>query len=281
MRILISSPIDITSSLTIQFIAKTGLCSGEPATIHAVVEDGIDIKRTPGTREEMLELPGILNARIRIHSGDLDREMIREASKGGYEMIVAGMRTIRKFRDGFMRKPSIIRLLNNSLSPVVVVKDRVTDVHRVLLCDSGAGIDPDLCSMTAHFLKRLKYVEEISILHVMSQISAGPGVVGQQLRANSDELIKENSLGGLILKRDIDLLAKSGIPVSAKIRHGLVVEEILRELNVGDYGLVVIGAHYSKGWQGLLLDDLATKILQHVAEPILVVTRNPLSGDQK
>jgi nucleotide-binding universal stress UspA family protein len=55
-----------------------------------------------------------------------------------------------------------------------------------------------------------------------------------------------------------------------KVRHGLVVEEILAEAHSQDYGLIVIGAHRGEGWHRILLDDLARQIIQKVDRPICV-----------
>jgi nucleotide-binding universal stress UspA family protein len=113
--------------------------------------------------------------------------------------------------------------------------------------------------------------EEITVLHVMSQISAGPGVRGKQLRASAEELIQEHAPEGELLALDLQILGKPGITARPKVRHGLVLDEILDEAHTGDYDLVVIGAHASAGWQALLLDDLARRIIRDLDRPALVV----------
>ncbi len=57
----------------------------------------------------------------------------------------------------------------------------------------------------------------------------------------------------------------------AKVRYGLGVGEIREEARTGDYKLVVIGASRCEGWQRILLDDLAHRIISQVDRPILVV----------
>ncbi len=113
--------------------------------------------------------------------------------------------------------------------------------------------------------------EEVTVLHVMSQISAWPGVPGKQLRANAEELIREHTPEGQLLERDLHLLERLKLRSIPKIRHGLVVDEILAEAREGDYDLVVIGSHQGRGWQRILLDDLAHQIIIEMDRPILVV----------
>jgi nucleotide-binding universal stress UspA family protein len=74
-----------------------------------------------------------------------------------------------------------------------------------------------------------------------------------------------------MLAQDLRLLSRHGIHPTAKVRHGLVVDEIISEARTGDYDLVVIGAHREQGWQRFLLDDLAHKILAQMDRPVLVV----------
>jgi nucleotide-binding universal stress UspA family protein len=112
---------------------------------------------------------------------------------------------------------------------------------------------------------------EIIVLHVMSQMSAGPGVVGKQLRSDSAELIAGHTPEGALLGRDIEALAKLGIRARAKVRRGLVVEEILKEVRSEDYDLVAIGAYRGQGWQRILLDDLAHRILVELDRSVLVL----------
>jgi nucleotide-binding universal stress UspA family protein len=45
----------------------------------------------------------------------------------------------------------------------------------------------------------------------------------------------------------------------------------LTEAKDGDYDLVIIGAHRREGWRGILLDDLARKIILQIDRSILVV----------
>ena len=113
--------------------------------------------------------------------------------------------------------------------------------------------------------------EEVIVLHVMSQITAGPGVNDEQLVANADDLIRLRAPEGEILERDVEILAQPHIHATPKVRHGPIIEEILDEASTGDYNLVVIGAHREQGWQRVLLADIAHQIITRLDRPVLVV----------
>jgi nucleotide-binding universal stress UspA family protein len=63
----------------------------------------------------------------------------------------------------------------------------------------------------------------------------------------------------------------------AKVRYGLVLDEILAEVDEGDYDLIVIGAHQvpeDQPWSDLrrvLQLDMADQLLTHIHRPVLVV----------
>jgi nucleotide-binding universal stress UspA family protein len=105
----------------------------------------------------------------------------------------------------------------------------------------------------------------------MSQMGAGPGVEGDQLQADAEELIEAQTPEGELLERDIQMLEPLSVQLRPMVRHGLVVDEILAEAQAGDYDLVVIGAHRGEGWRRILLDDLAHQIIIHLDRPVLVV----------
>ena len=66
-------------------------------------------------------------------------------------------------------------------------------------------------------------------------------------------------------------LEQMDLDLHAKVRHGLVVDEIVNEARSDDYDLVVIGAHRDEGLPRFLLDDLAHELVLDVDRAILVV----------
>ena len=139
------------------------------------------------------------------------------------------------------------------------------------MCDSGNNGSKLLGRFTAQLADILPGEEDVTILHVMSQISAGPAVQGRQLHASAEKLIEEHSPEGEFLQQETQILERSKVHLVPKVRHGLVVDEILGEAQGENYDLVVIGAFISEGWGRFLLDDLAHKILVRMDRPVLVV----------
>jgi nucleotide-binding universal stress UspA family protein len=84
-------------------------------------------------------------------------------------------------------------------------------------------------------------------------------------------LIAEYAPEGELLERDIQMLEQPGLHLIPKVRHGLVVDEILAEVSSGGYDLVVIGARLTQGPQRFLLENIAHQIIMKIRRPILVV----------
>jgi len=232
-------------------------------------------------------LPELPDVRTKVRVGHPATEIVREAEEGQYDLVVVGERPGRNMMARFLTGSTVIRVVEHAPCPVIVAKGKAGPIQRILLCDSGSddpavgllsnrhGSGRAVPSVLSRFtqlpLDLLNGTGEIVVLHVMSQISAGPGVQGKQLRSDSDELIHQRAPEGELLERDIEALNRMGLRARAKVCHGLVVEEILYEALRGEYDLVVIGAYRGEGWQRILLDDLAHRIVVELDRPVLVV----------
>jgi nucleotide-binding universal stress UspA family protein len=171
-----------------------------------------------------------------------------------------------------------IHVVEHAACPVIIAKGdvgkdpgEIRPIQRILLCESGALVPSLLSRFTAQLADLLQGEEEITVLHVMSQMTAWPGVSDQDLQASAEKLIAEHTPEGEWLASDLQVLAHPGVHAQAKVRHGGVVEEILAESEENDYDLVVIGAHREAGWQRILLEDIAREIIKRVERPVLVV----------
>jgi nucleotide-binding universal stress UspA family protein len=81
-----------------------------------------------------------------------------------------------------------------------------------------------------------------------------------------------------VLGESLERLTKMGFNAEPKRAPGNVKRAIERELDEGEYGLVVIGAG-NTGWLGrLILGGVSTFVLHHSTVPTLVVHRAPIEG---
>jgi len=272
MRILIAIDAIEQSDEILRFSAQIAFRAVDTPTVLTVIEHKIDhlssnVDEILNRAHKLLDFPDLIT-RVRI--GHPAEEIIRETREGNYDLVVVGEKLIPHLPHLLLGSEAI-RVAEHSACPAIIVKGNVRPIRRILLCDSGAGRSLVLSRFTTQLAEMLEGEEDITVLHVMSQISAGPGVPGKFLRASVEELIDQLTSEGELLGRDTQVLEQPGIHPTPKVRHGFVVDEILAEARNGDYDLVVIGAYRSEGWQRFLLDDLARKVLIRVDRPVLVV----------
>jgi nucleotide-binding universal stress UspA family protein len=283
MRVLIAIRESSHSEAALRLVAQVARRSARAPTILTVVKRPSERPLADATlaRARKLLQPQIPHARAMVRVGHPVEEIVREVQAGGYDLVIVGETT------HLCLSSTAERVLRRVSCPLVVAKGRVGPIHRILLCDSGAacpepgrragpsmGLNggPSVISrFTASLAELFAGQEEITVLHVMSQMSAGPGIKGAQLRAGAEELIAGHAPEGRLFERDLQALERLGLHPRPKVRHGLVVDEIVQDARSGDYDLVVIGAHRGQGWQRLLLDDLAHKIMVQLDRPVLMV----------
>jgi nucleotide-binding universal stress UspA family protein len=273
MRILIVASSSPHTKEALHFGAQLSRRTSEPFTLLCVGRTrpaqgrlGKELARL----RQLLE-PGSAYVHSKVRFGRLAEQILREAEEEAYDLIIIGERLRPSGVLARLFGSAVCTVAERAPCPVLVVKGQVRPLRRLLLCDSGVLSPPLLDRFTARLRPLLDAQQEMTILHVMSQMSAGPGVRGEQLRADAEELMSEHSPEGQLLERNLDILEGSDLNAQPKVRHGLVVDEILEEAGSGDYDLVVIGAHPDEGWRRILLDDLAHRLLVRLKRPVLVV----------
>lgn len=209
-----------------------------------------------------------LQTKVRV--GFWCEEILQETREGRYDLVILEDKKVAGLAQVY-RKSQAVQISERAPCSVLIVKGQLEAVHRILLCDSGAAYLATLSRFTQKVKDIFERHEGVTVLHVMSQICAGPGVPGRQLRADAMTLIDEHTLEGNLLLKDIQALEISGFHPVPKIRHGLILDEILKESRNGDYDLVVIGAHRYDALQGYLLDNLARKLITRLDRSVLVL----------
>lgn len=214
-------------------------------------------------------LPPGARPQNKIRLGQPAAQIVQEVRESNHDLLILGERVHHGLAKRILA-PTVEKVMEQMPCPVLIARGQVRPLKRLLVCEGGR--DPSLLQrLIAQLSALLTAAEMLTVLHVMSQMAAGPGVEGWELRAEAEELMEEHTPEGKLLEQDMERLAALSVKPEAKVRHGLVVTEILNEARSGDYDLVVIGAHQGKRWERFLLDDLAQEIVDHVDRPVLVV----------
>lgn len=207
----------------------------------------------------------------RIRVGYPADAIVDEAEEGEYDLVVVGERQHHSFRTRFLLSATAERVIEHAPCPVIVAKGRIVPVRQILLCEGVRTEDPLVDRAVDQVFSLLSLAQSVAVLHVMSQVSSAPQKSKDALVISTGELIKRKTREGRWLQHDEKSLTEAGIPnPTLKVRHGLVIEEILAEARTGNYDLIIVGAHRGSGWRRILLDDITHQVIVHADRPVLV-----------
>jgi len=207
---------------------------------------------------------------IKIRTGRVAEEIVNEIVEGAYNLVIVGKGSARTLLARLLGTTTV-QVAEHAPCSVAIAAGEISALRHILVCDSGAHSPSLLNRFQSEVGALLPAVRTITVLHVMSQISAGPRVRGEQLRADAAQLMRDHAHEGELLTQDLQALQTAHIQAIPKVRHGFVVDEILAEARGGAYDLVVIGAHQQERWTGFLLDDLAEQIITGIDRPVLLM----------
>lgn len=274
MQILIAIDGKPHSQLALQFAQQLAELFALQATLLFVVSPNEDRAKGQKTLQKamqgLLDCTGITAVNTLIRTGSPAQEIAQEANQTAYQLLILGQKPAPNLFSRIMGQTAL-DIITHTHIPIVIAKGPIAPPYHILLCDSGAPGSP----LLTHFSQKMRAIltpqTHITVLHVMSQMSAGPGISGKPLRATTEELIQEHTPEGELLQHDLAEFQKLGLKTEAVVRHGLVLDEIVAEAHDGRYDLVVIGANLNAGWQKLILADIASEIVLYLDRPILIV----------
>lgn len=153
--------------------------------------------------------------------------------------------------------------------PVLVVMGKCPAPKRVLLCSGGKSYIDRAVKLTADFAA--KVATHVSILHVMAE----PPAVYLDLierEENVQSIIESNSTLGRHLRSERAALEAAGMKAEIRLRHGLVVKEIVSEIEEGQYDMVVTGSAPGRAqFRTYMLGDVTSEIVRNADCAVLVV----------
>ncbi len=236
-------------------------------------------------REEIAQR-GVSECLIKMRYGEPPREILAETEEHAYHLTLVGARGHRRLIP-FAVGGTTMRLAQHIRSPLLIVTRARPAIREMLICTSGEQ-PAENNALVGGALAALVGAQ-VTVLHVMSQLPLAPDAKVEDLERSAEELIASGAREGLHLQRLLEILEAQGVERTRsipKVRHGLVIDEILNEVREGDYDLIVIGARpVLEGqswwqWRTLFLENIPNHILTRTRRPVLVVRPVDWSGWQ-
>ena len=236
----------------------------------------ISKKKEPGDRDkgevllrEASSIMGDPPVKTILLWGDVVNQIIKEADRGNYDMVVI---SVSKIGEGRQPTSSVHRtLLKNLPCCLLVVKNPKAEIKKILICTGGFQMTVSLIAVGADIASASN--SETTLFHVAANVPTmytGLKTIEETLH----ELLMTDTPVARHLRRGAEILSENNLQAELKLRHGSAVYEIVREIDREDYDLLIIGASGAntmiKEW---IFGNLTQDIVDAVGIPIMVVNQ--------
>jgi nucleotide-binding universal stress UspA family protein len=181
----------------------------------------------------------------------------------------------RPFQPGFLHTHQLAeRLASSRVKPLLLARGRKPRLNSILFCSSGEEPARHTLETGANLL--VNSGAHVNVLHVMSQLAFESSKFSEDLYYNAENAIQSGSREGLHLTKALEMLSQAGMKGQAtpRLRHGLVVDEVMAEIKEAQIDLLVIGSHRQPGQNrllNLLLEDVARDLVNEAHCSVLIV----------
>jgi nucleotide-binding universal stress UspA family protein len=228
--------------------------------------------------QQLLEAQGFHPGRL-IRRGPFSREILEQAEQGAYDLVLIGAPP----QQGLLRSrltSSACELSDRLMAPLLIARRVPERPVRSLICTSAERPAHETVRRGGALVRLLP--APATLVHVMSQVALDPDSPLEDLRLTAEQAMAKGTREGAHLAEAIGWLREAGLTgeISPRLRHGLVVDEILQELDDEEYSLLVLGAHSPAGRGRLLealLDDITDQLIVRSPCSVLVVWHDPRS----
>jgi len=212
-----------------------------------------------------------LTYRMEIRNGESE-QVIPEKANGGKYITVAsplGRPRLRRILTGRSIRP----LMEKIREPILYVPEIRFPLKKVLISAGGLGYE----AAAENLALQIAAVNqaEVTILHVVPPTDLDyPTTRG--LRGHITDLAGTNTLPGRSLRHALEMAQEAGGDAKVIGRQGIVVEEIVDEVQEGNYDLVCMGSSYSANTlRQYYAPNVTAEIADIVRCPLLIARYQP------
>lgn len=235
----------------------------------------LGISETPGKPDTLLEslqrgqallADKKIQAELVTKAGEPIAEIVKRTEECAYDLVVIG--AVRKEARGpFWMSSKSYKIIKEIKPPVLSVAGKSGPIKKILICSGGKTYIDSAVDLAGRLAKGVG--AHVALLHVMPDL---PAIYSSlpMMAISSEALLNSGSELGLNLRHEKEALEKEGVAAGVVLRHGSVLEEILKEIRTGDYDLVVTGSALSHNLRSYVLGDISREIVNRTACAVLV-----------
>jgi nucleotide-binding universal stress UspA family protein len=204
-----------------------------------------------------------LSTQILAKSGSPVEQILDHGETRGYDIVVIGAGQPQAEIPA--KTYELVRQIKPSV--LLVVGER-TSLDKMLVCSGGADYTEETVQAAAEIACGTK--AQVTLLHVLAEAPLMySSIIARE--QNAEEILASDSTLGRNLLHQKEMLEKLGVPVTVRVRHGDVAQEVLNESEEQRTDLIVVGSTVDRGpLYRYLLGDVTRQIVNHAPCPILV-----------
>ena len=235
--------------------------------VLVVVPKGGHLENGEAVADQVQEDLAGLSLQVMIKQGDPSKIIEEELLLEGYQLVIINADRKSRFRKSVDVDPILIK---QSTISILLTQNAKPKINNILLCSGCKDDDFSLITQGAGFARDLG--ASVTLLHVF------PGSVPtmytglDQIDETVEEILQTETPFAQHLRHAVEILEEMEIDSEVKIRRGIPIEEIIRETQLENYDLVIIGS--SKAHEGLIemiMGNLTVKIIDKVELPVMVI----------
>ena len=218
-----------------------------------------------------------INAELITKSGKPIEEIIKRTDEASYDLVIIGA-AHKESRGAFWMSSKSYKIIKEIKPAVLTVAGNTTAIKRVLICSGGKRYIDNAVRLAGEIAHGLG--AGVVLLHVLPE----PPAIYANLRRREENvswLLGSRTELGINLRRAKETLESLGVPAEVHLRHGPVLEEILREIHQGAYDLVVTGSALSRSLRTYVLGDISREIVNRTNCAVLVVRSQEKPADSR
>jgi nucleotide-binding universal stress UspA family protein len=269
MKMLVCSIGSRTRAATLRFASLVALALRAETTLLGVVGKAKVERLRQDLDTACHELSGHgLKSEFRVEVGSAEKLVLDELDRSSYNLIAIG--ALGGLRSRGVPFNSVgMRIVERAQSSVLIVKGNRPTLQRVLICASGT--EQGFLPIRAGSALACGAGAEATLLHVVDAMPAMYAGL-ERMEETLVELLRTDTDVSRSLRWASHVVKEECEISELKLRRGYVLDEILRESEVGDHDLIVLGSSRSAtGLVRAFMGDLTREVVQHSERPVLVV----------
>ncbi|MDB6023069.1 MAG: UspA domain protein [Pedosphaera sp.] len=201
-------------------------------------------------------------------TGEPIAEIVKRTGQEPFDLVIIG--AARKGAQGlFWISSKAYKIIKSIHPPVLVVQEKTAAIRHILICTGGRKYIANAVKLTGLIARGMQ--ASVSLFHVLPEPPALYSGL-RRLQVNVEAMLNSKSELGRNLREEKQILEELGVPIEIKLRKGSVLAEICREIQTGNYDLVVTGSSLSRGnLRTYILGDITREIVNRAHCAVLVV----------